>query len=90
MTTLGTLGEAVADRGSGTPAGERKRGLLLGSGEMNLVRGDGREMDDVEDEGEAVVRVRDGVRAVGRAYLCVEDLRIATLRNLSNGEGCIA
>jgi len=47
--------------------------------------------EEEEEFGEGVVRDREGVRvATGRVWVlvCADGRRRATLRNLSNGEGC--
>jgi hypothetical protein len=74
-------GDAVADRGNGTAAGSRGDPVFERGNPIDiLLRG---VEFAAEDAGDAVVRDRDGVRVrAGR--------RKATLRNLSNGEGCTA
>lgn len=62
---------------------------ILGKGAADLFLGEDRDRDEEDEEdGDGVVRESDGVRVLGRAYLCADGFRRATLRNLSNGEGC--
>lgn len=73
-------GEAVAERGRGIVTGDA--GVLASGGStIDRLACGGVEVDD-SDEGEGVVRVSEGVRVRERGR------RKATLRSLSNGDGC--
>lgn len=74
-------GDAVADRGNGTAVPSKGEPVVDRGNPVDLLL---RGVEFVgEDAGEEVVRDKEGVRsrAGGR--------RIATLRNLSYGEGCM-